>query len=94
MFAQLLFYVRRARESGLKHLPPVLVVIDLEKAAILEAELVMPLLKDSDIDWPTAASGVSKKCIAQVAAHIDELFSTFAIASQEFQFLTQIKSEE
>jgi hypothetical protein len=71
-----------------------LVVIDLEKAAFLETEFVIPILKDGNIDRPTAASGVSKKCIAQVAAHIDGLFSTFAIASQEFQFLTQIKSEE
>jgi hypothetical protein len=92
MFAQLLFYVRRARKSGLKHLPPVLAVIDREKAAILETELAMPVLEDDEIDWPKAASGVSKTCIAQVAAHIDGQFSTFAIANQESEFLTQIKS--
>lgn len=92
MFAQLLFYVRRARQSGLAHLPPILAVIDREKAAILETELALPALEDDAIDWPKAASGVSKTCIAQVAAHIDGLFSTFAIASQEAEFLSQIKS--
>jgi hypothetical protein len=92
MFAQLLFYVRRARLSGLEHLPPVLGVIDREKAALLETELALPVIKDDGIDWPKAASDVSKKCIAQVAAHIDGQFSTFAIASQETEFLSQIKS--
>ncbi len=91
MFAQLLFYVRDARLKG-EHVPPFLTVIDREKAAILETELALPVVADEGIEWPKAASGVSKKCIAQVAAHIDGQFSTFAIASQEIEFLTQIKS--
>ena len=38
MFAQLLFYVRDAREKG-NHIPPFLSVIDREKAGIMEIEL-------------------------------------------------------
>ena len=91
MFAQLLFYVRDARLKG-DHIPPFLTVIDREKAAILETELALPVIEDDAIDWPKSASAVSKKCIAQVATHIDGQFSTFAIASQEIEFLTQIKS--
>ena len=91
MFAQLLFYVREARLKG-EHIPPFLCVIDREKAAILETELALPVIADDGIDWPKAASAVSKACIAKVAAHIDGQFSTFAIASQESEFLTQIKS--
>jgi hypothetical protein len=92
MFAQLLYYVREARLSGLENLPAFLTVIDREKAAILETELALPVLEDAEIDWPKSASAVGKKCISQVAAHIDGAFSTFAIASQESEFLSQIKS--
>ncbi len=91
MFAQLLFYVRDARLKG-DAIPPFLCVIDREKAAILETEDALPVIEDETIDWPKSASAVSKTCIAQVAAHIDGLFSTFTIASQETEFLTQIKS--
>ena len=91
MFAQLLWYVRDARLKG-DHIPAFLTVIDREKAAILETELALPVLDDGDIIWPKSASAVDKKCIAQVAAHVDGAFSTFAISSQESEFLSQIKS--
>ena len=91
MFAQLLWYVRDARLKG-EPIPAFLTVIDREKAAILETELALPVLADADIIWPKSASAVDKKCIAQVAAHIDGAFSTFAITSQETEFLSQIKS--
>jgi hypothetical protein len=54
MFAQLLCSVRGARLSGLEHLPPVLAVVDREKAAIFETELALPVIEDSAIDWPKA----------------------------------------
>ena len=91
MFAQLLFYVRAAREKG-NHIPPFLSVIDREKAAIMETELALPALDDADIDWPKSASAVGKKCIAQVAAHIDGAFSTYTIAAHETEFLSAIKA--
>ena len=91
MFAQLLFYVRDAREKG-NHIPPFLCVIDREKAAIMETELALPVLDDADIDWPKSASAVGKKCIAQVAAHIDGAFSTYTIAAHETEFLSAIKA--
>lgn len=91
MFAQLLFYVRQARASG-EPVPAFLSVIDREKAAILETELAFPALDDAAIDWPTSASQVSKKCISQVAAHIDGQFGTYQISLHEVEFLATIKS--
>jgi hypothetical protein len=91
MFAQLIFYVKQARETG-QHIPPFLTVIDREKAAILETELALPMLDDLEIDWPQSASAVSKKCIAQVGVHLDGAFSTYTIAQHETEFLSAIKS--
>jgi hypothetical protein len=91
MFAQLLFYVRDARNKG-DPIPLFLTVIDREKAAILETNLAMAVIEDEAIDWPQSASAVGKKCIAQVAAHIDGAFGTYNIANLETEFLTQIKS--
>jgi hypothetical protein len=91
MFAQLLWYVRDARIKG-EPIPAFLTVIDREKAAILETELAMPALDDAAIEWPKAASAVSKACIAKVAAHIDGHFATYTIANHEKEFLTSIKS--
>lgn len=91
MFAQLLFYVREARGVG-QTIPAFLVVMDREKAAVLETELVLAVLGDAEIQWPTAASAVSKACIAQVAAHIDGHFATYTIAKDEKAFLAAIKT--
>ncbi len=91
MFAQLLFYVRQAHGVG-QPIPAFLVVMDREKAAILETELVLAVLGDAAISWPTAASAVSKACIGQVAAHIDGHFATYTIAKDEKSFLAAIKT--
>lgn len=91
MFAQLLFYVRQAHSTG-QPIPAFLAVMDREKAAILETELARPAFTDPAIDWPTAASGVSKACIAQVAAHIDGHFATYTIAKDEKAFLAAAKA--
>lgn len=91
MFAQLLCYVRDARAKG-EPIPAFLSVIDREKAAIMETELALPALDDPAIDWPKAASAVSKACIGQVAAHIDGHFGTYTIAHHEKEFLSAIKS--
>jgi hypothetical protein len=91
MFAQLIFYVKQARDKG-KRIPPFLTVIDREKAAILETNMALPVLEDTAIDWPKSASAVSKKCIEQVAVHIDGAFSAYSIDQHEKEFLTAIKS--
>jgi hypothetical protein len=91
MFAQLLFYVRQAHLVG-QPIPAFLAVVDREKAAILETELARPVLNDAVIAWPTAASGVGKTCIAQVAAHIEGHFTTYSIATNEKEFVATAKA--
>ncbi len=90
MFAQLLFYVRQAHSVG-QPIPAFLVVVDREKAAILETDLARPLLADEAIEWPTAASSVGKACIAQVATHIEGHFTTYTIATDERAFVAAVK---
>lgn len=91
MFAQLLFYVRQAHAVG-QSIPIFLAVVDSKKAAILETELARPVLDDTGIAWPTAASGVSKACIAQVAAHIEGQFTRYTIVSDERVFISAVKA--
>lgn len=91
MFAQLLVYVRNARLAG-KHIPPFLAAIDRSKAALLETELVLPVLEDDAIEWPKAASAISRRYVGQIAAHLDGHFSTYVIATQEQEFLNAVKS--
>jgi hypothetical protein len=90
MFAQLLFYVRQAHAKG-QPIPAFLVVVDREKAAILETERARPVLDDTEIAWPAAASAVGKACIAQVAAHIEGHFTTYTIATDERAFVAVVK---
>lgn len=91
MFAQLLFYVRQAHSVGQK-IPPFLGVVDKEKAAILETELARPVFTAETIDWPTAASAVSKGCVSQVAAHIEGHFTTYTISSNEREFVATVNA--
>jgi hypothetical protein len=91
MFAQLLFYVRQAHSVGQK-IPPFLGVVDKEKAAILETELARPVFTAETIDWPTAASAVSKGCVSQVAAYIEGHFTTYTISSNEREFVATVNA--
>lgn len=90
MFTQLLNYVQDARNKG-EEIPPLLAVIDSEKAAIMKTSDVLPFLDKKTIKWGKSASKVSKEALAEVSAHIGTYFVKFNIATQETEFISTVK---
>ena len=90
MFTQLLNYVQDARNKG-EEIPPLLAVIDTEKAALMKTADVLPFLDKKTIKWGKSASKVSKEALAEVSAHIGVYFVKFNIATQEAEFINTIK---
>jgi hypothetical protein len=90
MFAQLLFYVRDARNKG-EPIPPFLAVIDREKAAIMETARALPILDDKSIRWPKSGSKADKSFAAQVAPHIETHFVVCRLAEHEQAFIATVK---
>lgn len=91
MFTQLLFYVRHARKKG-EHIPPFLVVIDCEKAAIMETAKALPILIDKSIKWPKSGSKVCKLVAAQAAPYIQTHFVVYKMESHEKEFIAAVKN--
>lgn len=91
MFAQLLFYVRDARTKG-EHIPPLLAVIDREKAAIMETAKALPIMTDKSIKWPKSASQVDRKVAAQAAPYIETHFVVYKMDSHETEFISTVKA--
>jgi len=90
MFTQLLNYVQDARNKG-EEIPPLLAVIDTEKAALMKTADVLPFLDKKTIKWGKSASKVSKEALAEVSAHIGTYFVKFNIATQEDEFISTVK---
>lgn len=91
MFAQLLSYVRAAIKKG-DDIPPFLAVLDREKAALMETRHALPLFKDKDITWATAASQMSKATIAQIQPYIEAHFVVYKIDTHETEFIDAVKT--
>jgi hypothetical protein len=97
MFAQLLIYLKQAHDSG-EHLPPFLSVIDRDKAALIETEHALPLLKTKGIDWPKSGSkGIAKTKASQefvnkVSDHIAAHYVVYNIDSHEKQFIHAVRT--
>ncbi len=91
MFAQLLSYVRAAVKNG-EEIPPFLAVLDREKAALMETRHALPLFKDKDIVWSTAASQISKATITQIQPYIETHFVVYKIATHETEFIEAVKT--
>jgi hypothetical protein len=92
MFAQLLHYVQDARAKG-EEIPPLLAVIDSEKAAIMKTVDALILLDDKKktIPWGKSASHVTDEVLEIVSAHIGTYFVKFNIETQEDEFISTIK---
>ena len=94
MFTQLLYYVCDAYKSGKNmkslFLPPLLCVIDNEKAALMSTESITPIFKDKNIKWGKSASQVSRELIAQVSPYINDHFIVYHIAEDEDAFLEAV----
>ena len=91
MFAQLLFYVRDARNKG-EHIPPFLAVLDREKAAIMETAKALPILADKSIKWPKSGSKVDKSIAVQTAPYIETHFVVYKIDTHEKEFVQAVKA--
>jgi len=92
MFTQLLHYVQDARKKG-EEVPPLLAVIDSEKAAIMKTEDALTLLDDKKkrVPWGKSASDVTPEALEIVSAHIGTHFVKYNIATQEDEFITAVK---
>lgn len=90
MFAQLIYYIRAARQRG-EPVPPFLAVIDTEKGAILRTEVALLSLEDADICWPPSASAVTKEYVAQLTPYIDGQFTTYTISTLADEFCAAIR---
>lgn len=92
MFTQLLHYVQDARKKG-EEVPPLLAVIDSEKAAIMKTADALTLLDDKKkrVPWGKSASNVTPEALEIVSAHIGTHFVKYNIATQEAEFISTVK---
>jgi len=90
MFTQLLHYVQQDLNKG-DELPPFLVVIDTEKAALMKTEDVLPLLNRKTVKWGKSASQYPKAALDEVSAYIGTYFVSFKIETHEEEFINTVK---
>ncbi|MFA5041221.1 MAG: hypothetical protein WC464_06280 [Bdellovibrionales bacterium] len=91
MFTQLLHYVQVARNKG-EYVPPLLAVIDTEKAAIMKTSDVLPFLDKKTIKWGKSASQYPKEALEQVSAFIGTYFVSFKISEHGEEFIGTVKA--
>jgi hypothetical protein len=91
MFTQLLHYVQVALNKGEK-VPPLLAVIDTEKAALLKSIDVLPFLAKKTIKWGRSASQYTQEALDEVSAYIGTHFVSFKISTHEDEFISTVKA--
>lgn len=93
MFTQLLHYVQQSLNKG-EYIPPFLVVMDTQKAAIMKTADALPLLSDKKqpIKWGKSASGYTQEALDVVSAYIGTYFVSFKIQTHEEEFINTIKN--
>lgn len=91
MFTQLLHYVQVALNKG-EAVPPLLAVIDTQKAALMKSEDVIPFLAKKTIKWGKSASQFTQDALDEVSAHIGTYFVSFKIQSHEDEFISTVKA--
>lgn len=91
MFTQLLHYVQDGLNKG-ETLPPLLAVIDTEKAAIMKTSIVIPFLAKKTIKWGKSASQFPKEALEQVSAFIGTHLVSFRIETHEKEFIDTVKA--
>ncbi len=90
MFTQLLHYVQDALNKG-ETVPPLLAVIDTEKAAIMKTADVLPFLEKKTIKWGKSATKFSKEALDQVSAYIGTHIVSFKISTHEAEFIATVR---
>jgi hypothetical protein len=91
MFTQLLHYVQDALNKG-DEVPPLLAVIDTEKAALMKSVDVLPFLKKKTVKWGRSASQYTPEALAEISAYIGTHFVSFRMATHESEFLSTVKA--
>jgi len=90
MFTQLLHYVQVALNTN-EYIPPILCVIDTQKAAIMRSEEVIPFLAKKTIKWGKSASAFSQDALDTVSTYIGTHFVSFKLQTHEKEFISTIK---
>jgi len=91
MFTQLLHYVQDALNKG-EPVPPLLAVIDTEKAALMKSADVLPFLAKKTIKWGKSASQYTQQALDEISSFIGTYFVQFKIKTHEDEFITTVKS--
>jgi hypothetical protein len=91
MFTQLLHYVQVALNKG-ETVPPLLAVIDTEKAALMKSADVLPFLAKKTIKWGKSASQYTQEALDEISAHIGTHFVHFKISTHEDEFISTVKA--
>lgn len=91
MFTQLLHYVQVALDKG-EHVPPLLAVIDTEKAALMKSSDVLPFLEKKTVKWGKSASKYTEEALAAISSHIGTHFVSYKIATHEAEFISTVKT--
>ncbi len=91
MFTQLLHYVQVALDKG-EAVPPLLAVIDTQKAALMKSADVIPFLRKKTIKWGKSASQFTQEALDEVSTHIGTHFVSFKIQSHEEEFISTVKA--
>ncbi|MDD5480573.1 hypothetical protein [Rhodoferax sp.] len=91
MFTQLLHYVQVALNQG-EAVPPLLAVIDTEKAALMKSADVLPFLAKKTVKWGKSASQYTQEALDEISAHIGTHFVSFRIATHEDEFISTVKA--
>ena len=82
MFTQLMHYVQDALNKG-DYVPPFLCVIDIQKAAVMKSQDVIPFLEKKTINWGKSASKYTQEALDAISAHIGTHFVSFKIETHE-----------
>lgn len=90
MFTQLLHYVQLALNAG-DPLPPLLSVIDTEKAALMKSSTVLPFLARKTIKWGRSATSYTPEALAAISAHIGTHFVGFKMPKDASEFISVVK---
>jgi hypothetical protein len=91
MFTQLLHYVQVALNKGEK-VPPLLAVIDTEKAALMKSSDVIPFLAKRTVKWGKSATKYTQEALDEISTHIGTYFVSYKISQDESEFISTVKA--
>lgn len=83
--------MQQALNNG-DYVPPLLAVIDAQKAAIMKSADVIPFLAKKTIKWGRSASGYTQEALDAVSAYIGTYLVSFKIETHEDEFISTIRS--